>query len=1045
MRMMGAESVAYHRETVMERGDDHAGQVLGYYASRGETPLLWGGSGAERLGLVGAVTADQYEAIFGPGGARDPLFGHRLVATRRPGMELVISAHKSVAELGVIGRAEDMHRIMDAERDATLDYLDTLTRQRGARRGRGQLPTVTSGLTYAVTRHATSRAGDPCPHDHVLLANVVETLDEVGGWKAADTNVWRDHLHAATVVGRAAAARVAVELGYGIEPDAGASGRLGHWRIAGVPDEVLQVHSKRAAEITAAVAERGYDTYQARNMAARATRAVKRNTPVDDLLPVWRSELQEVGWPAPQLAAAVDEAAARRVVTDRPTEGQVQRLVTAVVTGDGDLCRRKVFTRADAIVAVAPQVYGLPATELRRVLDAVFASPEVVPLLRTGAARERAYSTVSVIAAEVAIADHVARGTVATGVATVPTTVVEHTIAAKETELGGPLTAGQAAAVRGICTSGRRVSLVLGVAGAGKTTALDCVRSAYETAGYTVIGTATSGQAARTLGREAGVGESRTLASLLWRLDHHQLTLSDRHVIFLDEAGMTDDPNMLRLLVAAEAAGATVILVGDHHQLGPVGPGGSLGALIDRHGGHVYVLSENVRQADHGERWALSELRHGDVDCAVSWYRHHGRIAVSANRDKAIDDTADAWADDALAGRDVGMYAWRRANVEALNEAARVRWEAAGRLTGPELQAPGGGRYRAGDRIVTLAPGGDGQLVTSERGVVHAVDPVSGGMLARMDDGRLQQLTAEQTTRERLAHGYGVTVHRSQGATVDIAHRFEDGGGRELAYVAMSRARQGTTVHVVADDVDQAVEDLRQDWSAERRPQWAIDTGTPADQHDQRRGSPHAVPAVRRAALEAERDALAAIIPPDRADELRRLEYALRETRDEQEWLDTATASWGHNTELLPFTRELRAATAERVNAEQVLARGDLGWRARRRWRAAHADAQQREQAAQANYDRAAQPFRDRLVTETAQIHRRLDEVRSVNAERNAWLHDHPDAAVRLARIDLDLDRLDSADRITQHLTREIGRTVEPPAATPQPALEVDLGMDLGL
>jgi len=35
-----------------------------------------------------------------------------------------MSAHKSVAELGVIGRAEDMHQIMDAERDATLGYLD---------------------------------------------------------------------------------------------------------------------------------------------------------------------------------------------------------------------------------------------------------------------------------------------------------------------------------------------------------------------------------------------------------------------------------------------------------------------------------------------------------------------------------------------------------------------------------------------------------------------------------------------------------------------------------------------------------------------------------------------------------------------------------------------------------------------------------------------------------------------------------------------------------------------------------------------------------
>jgi hypothetical protein len=53
--------------------------------------------------------------------------------------------------------------------------------------------------------------------------------DERGGWKALDTGLLRDHLHAATAVGRMAAAAKAVELGYGIEPDPGRSGRLGGW------------------------------------------------------------------------------------------------------------------------------------------------------------------------------------------------------------------------------------------------------------------------------------------------------------------------------------------------------------------------------------------------------------------------------------------------------------------------------------------------------------------------------------------------------------------------------------------------------------------------------------------------------------------------------------------------------------------------------------------------------------------------------------------------------------------------------------------------
>ena len=93
MRMMGAESVAYHRRTVLERSDDFPGMALTYYASRGETPLRWSGSGATALGLDGPVSPAAYEAIFGPGGARHPQSGERLVQARRPGMELVISAH----------------------------------------------------------------------------------------------------------------------------------------------------------------------------------------------------------------------------------------------------------------------------------------------------------------------------------------------------------------------------------------------------------------------------------------------------------------------------------------------------------------------------------------------------------------------------------------------------------------------------------------------------------------------------------------------------------------------------------------------------------------------------------------------------------------------------------------------------------------------------------------------------------------------------------------------------------------------------------------
>ena len=43
--MMGADSVAYHQATVLDRGDDHPGQALAYYASR-ERPRCCGAAPA---------------------------------------------------------------------------------------------------------------------------------------------------------------------------------------------------------------------------------------------------------------------------------------------------------------------------------------------------------------------------------------------------------------------------------------------------------------------------------------------------------------------------------------------------------------------------------------------------------------------------------------------------------------------------------------------------------------------------------------------------------------------------------------------------------------------------------------------------------------------------------------------------------------------------------------------------------------------------------------------------------------------------------------
>ena len=83
---------------------------------------------------------------------------------------------------------------------------------------------------------------------------------------------------------------------------------------------------------------------------------------------------------------------------------------------------------------------------------------------------------------------------------------------------------------------------------------------------------------------------------------------------------------------------------------------------------------------------------------------------------------------------------------------------------------------------MTLAPSGDGRYLTSERGTVTAIGNES--LTVRFDDGPSEILVGDELRADRLDYAYAVTVHRTQGATVDRAHVFADVGGRELAYVA---------------------------------------------------------------------------------------------------------------------------------------------------------------------------------------------------------------------------------------------------------------------
>jgi len=369
--------------------------------------------------------------------------------------------------------------------------------------------------------------------------------------------------------------------------------------------------------------------------------------------------------------------------------------------------------------------------------------------------------------------------------------------------------------------------------------------------------------------------------------------------------------------------------------------------LVARYGPAVHVLADNVRQRDPADRDALAQLRDGDVASAVASYATRGCIVATRDHAAALDALVAGWAKDIAAGQPAAMYAWRPANVAELNHRGREVWRSLGRLSGPELMAPGGAHYAVGDRVVTLAPAAGGKVVTSETGTVVAVHERATSLDVRMDDdGAVRTLEEDEIGAARLAHGYAATVHRSQGSTVGRAHALEDGGGRELAYVKMSRAKDRSTVYVVADTVDMAVEDLTRDWSRERRPAWVIDSGTPvtdpaAVEADIRVAAPMRT-ALRRGRLLAERHAIVGAVPADPTAEILEVERQ-RDGRRRQR--DDLRAGKGDYTShpIGQAVRDLARAEGNLTRIENELQSGNLGRRERRHARSEAGEWQQKQ------------------------------------------------------------------------------------------------------
>jgi conjugative relaxase-like TrwC/TraI family protein len=214
-----------------------------YYAAGEIRPGQWIGVGAERLGLSGAVTREQFHALCEN---RNPSDGERLTQRqqkedkRRVFYDFTCSPPKSVSVLAVSLNDE---RLVVAHEEATsiaFRELETFAATRVRKQG-NQRDRTTGNLVAARFVHTSSRELDPLLHTHCTVFNATVD-DQERCWKALQARPMYDAIRYATAVYRNELAKLVQAIGYRIVP-----AKHG-FEIEGVSDEVLERFSKRAQQ-----------------------------------------------------------------------------------------------------------------------------------------------------------------------------------------------------------------------------------------------------------------------------------------------------------------------------------------------------------------------------------------------------------------------------------------------------------------------------------------------------------------------------------------------------------------------------------------------------------------------------------------------------------------------------------------------------------------------------------------------------------------------------------------------------------------------------
>ncbi len=395
----------------------------------------------------------------------------------------------------------------------------------------------------------------------------------------------------------------------------------------------------------------------------------------------------------------------------------------------------------------------------------------------------------------------------------------------------------QKAAVTNILQNESSIGLLTGVAGAGKSYAMNAVREGFQLAGYNVAVAAVNGRVAKDLGDELGV-PAFTIAQLEYHFSKsdseklgdffaHEvkragqslrgftpderkqgLGFNTKTVVFIDESSMLGTRMLQIITEAAVKLGFTLCFLGDTEQLPAIEAGSPFEYLVDSLGSTH--LAHSFRQRHAEDREAATLVRNGDAEAAINKFVERGLLHTFDDRAQAVYGLVDVWVKDGTAHHPerAAILTYTREEARLINSMCQARRLEEGAIKAKNYKIDDQ-KFHVGDRVMFDESLKRHGVLNGTLAKIDSISFVRGTMTFELEREKQKQYLLDSTKQfvtiplrdlfgGRLVLGYAATNHKIQGATCEHTYALLGSrmASRESAYVQFTRARETTKLFI---------------------------------------------------------------------------------------------------------------------------------------------------------------------------------------------------------------------------------------------------------